>query len=154
MNNNTNKQPVPPAVVIIVVIIGIGLYLMFASGRNTNPNTGTQNQPTQAEPTPTGNPANTGEQANVKEFSIDAGSYFYTPNEIRVNQGDKVRITVNVVDMAHDFNIDELNVRTPVTAAGQTSAVEFTASRKGEFEYYCSVGDHRARGQVGTLIVE
>jgi len=32
--------------------------------------------------------------------------------------------------------------------------VEFTADTPGEFEYYCSVGQHRANGQVGKLIVE
>jgi plastocyanin len=32
--------------------------------------------------------------------------------------------------------------------------VEFTPNIVGEFEYYCSVGDHRAKGMTGTIIVE
>ena len=32
--------------------------------------------------------------------------------------------------------------------------VEFTVDKTGTFEYYCSVGQHRANGMVGNLIVE
>jgi heme/copper-type cytochrome/quinol oxidase subunit 2 len=56
--------------------------------------------------------------------------------------------------MMHDFVIDELGVKIPVTQAGDTSVVEFVADTPGTYEYYCSVGEHRAQGQVGTLIVE
>ena len=55
--------------------------------------------------------------------------------------------------MMHDFNIDELGVKVPITPSGSSSTVEFTASKVGEFQFYCSVGNHRAMGQVGTLIV-
>jgi len=56
--------------------------------------------------------------------------------------------------MMHDFNIDEFDVKLPVTAAGETNSVTFIADTIGEFEYYCSVGQHRQLGQVGTLVVE
>ncbi len=32
--------------------------------------------------------------------------------------------------------------------------VEFTADKKGTFEYYCSVGEHRVNGMKGKFIVE
>ena len=32
--------------------------------------------------------------------------------------------------------------------------LEFTADKAGSFEYYCSVGEHKAMGMVGTLKVE
>src|SRR3990167_9256749 len=37
---------------------------------------------------------------------------------------------------------------------GQSASVEFTADKAGGFEYYCSVGTHRAMGMVGAFIVE
>ncbi len=56
--------------------------------------------------------------------------------------------------MMHNFNIDELKVQSPTVKAGETTSVEFTADQPGEYEYYCSIGQHRANGQVGKLTVE
>lgn len=107
-------------------------------------------QPETETPTETEGEA-TGE---VREIQVEAGSFYYEPDVIRVKRGETVRIVMNSVDMMHDFNIDELDVQIPVTQAGNTATVEFTANQVGEFEYYCSVGQHRSQGQVGTLIVE
>jgi plastocyanin len=56
-------------------------------------------------------------------------------------------------DMMHDLNIDELGVDGDVVKAGESTTITFTADTVGEFEYYCSVGQHRKNGQVGKLIV-
>jgi plastocyanin len=56
--------------------------------------------------------------------------------------------------MVHDFNIDELNVHSPMTKNGESNTVEFTADKVGVFEFYCSVGQHRKNGQVGKITVE
>ncbi len=90
----------------------------------------------------------------VKVIAVEGGSFYYKPNEIRVKKGQKIRIEFSAADMMHDFNIDELNVSVPITKEGETSTVEFTATTVGTFEYYCSVGQHRAMGQIGKLIVE
>lgn len=93
------------------------------------------------------------ESESVKTFELEAGSFYYQPNTITVKKGDTVKIVMNSVSMMHDFNIDKLGVSIPVTKAGESATVEFVADQVGEFEYYCSVGSHRAQGQVGTLIV-
>lgn len=87
------------------------------------------------------------------EISVEAGSFYFKPNLIRVKKGEKVKLTLNAVSMMHDFNIDELGVKVPLTKNGTSSTVEFTPTKSGEFEFYCSVGSHRANGQVGKLIV-
>lgn len=92
--------------------------------------------------------------SEVKIVEVEAGSFYYKPNEIRVKKGQKVRIVLKSVSMMHDFNVDELNVHSPITKNGETSQTEFTANKTGTFEYYCSVGQHRKLGQVGKLIVE
>lgn len=86
-------------------------------------------------------------------IAIEAGSFYFKPNLIRVKKGEKVKLTLNSVSMMHDFNIDELGIRIPVTKSGNSGTVEFTANKVGEFEFYCSVGEHRQLGQVGKLIV-
>ena len=54
----------------------------------------------------------------------------------------------------HDWVLDEFNAKTKVIQGGQTDTVEFTASKAGTFEYYCSVGQHRQMGMVGKFIVQ
>ncbi len=114
----------------------------------------TQDLNSDLEPTLDPNQEMTSTDATVKEFTLEAGSFYYEPNVIRVKKGDMVRVTINSVDMMHDFKIDELNVASEIYEAGESGSVEFTADTVGEFEFYCSVGQHRANGMVGTLIVE
>lgn len=90
----------------------------------------------------------------VKEIKVEAGSFYYKPNTMTVKKGEKVRIVMNAVSMMHDFNIAELNVKMPIVKNGDTGTVEFTPDKVGTFEYYCSVGQHRANGQVGKITVE
>lgn len=93
-------------------------------------------------------------QGEVKEFTLEAGSFYFKPNVIAVKKGDKVRVTINSVDMMHDFVIDEFSARTDIAKSGTSATVEFIADKTGSFEFYCSVGSHRAQGMVGTLTVE
>lgn len=90
----------------------------------------------------------------VQMIAVEGGSFYFKPSEIRVKKGEKVKIVFSSVSMVHDFVVDELDIRTSVIPAGQTATVEFTADKTGTFEYYCSVGQHRANGMVGQLIVE
>ncbi|MEM4268415.1 MAG: plastocyanin/azurin family copper-binding protein [Candidatus Woesearchaeota archaeon] len=73
--------------------------------------------------------------------------------EIRVKQGERVRIELTSKDMMHDWVVDGV-ARTPIVAAPETTSVEFTADIAGTYEYYCSVGQHRARGMKGLFVVE
>lgn len=93
-------------------------------------------------------------ETGVRTIDVEAGSFYYLPNTIRVKKGEKVKLVMRSVDMMHDLNIDELKVKVPVTKSGSTATAEFTPTQTGIFEYYCSVGQHRANGQVGTMIVE
>mgnify|MGYP001602120627 CR=1 FL=1 len=75
--------------------------------------------------------------------------------DIRVKVGDKVKITLNSVEGFHDWVLDEFNARTLKVKAGDPeTSIDFVADKKGTFEYYCSVGSHRANGMKGNFIVE
>ena len=90
----------------------------------------------------------------INEFYLTASNFKYDLKEIRVKEGDKVRINLSVAEGLHDWMVGEFNAATSQIQAGQSDSVEFVANRKGEFEYYCSVNSHRAMGMVGKLIVE
>jgi|AntRauTorckE6833_2_1112554.scaffolds.fasta_scaffold23212_2 plastocyanin len=87
-------------------------------------------------------------------FTIDSFSYGYSEDEIRVKQGDTVTINLTNSGGFHDWVVDEFGAATEKISAGETTSVTFVADETGSFEYYCSVGNHREQGMVGTLIVE
>lgn len=90
----------------------------------------------------------------MKMFNINGTNYDFDVKEMRVKEGDTVMIHFMSADGFHDLVIDEFNVRTEKIQTGGMAMATFVASKKGTFEYYCSVGKHRMNGMVGKLIVE
>jgi plastocyanin len=75
--------------------------------------------------------------------------------DIKLKKGDKVRIEFTSKQGFHDWVVDEFNAATKqVRESDGLTFVEFEANKTGTFEYYCSVGQHRANGMKGNLIVE
>ncbi|MCX6793102.1 MAG: cupredoxin domain-containing protein [Candidatus Falkowbacteria bacterium] len=89
-------------------------------------------------------------------FNITGGSFYYTPNEIKVKQGDKVKFVFTNSGGMHNLILEAYNVKTKDLKTGESETIEFTASKKGTFEFYCSIGNgyHRQKGQIGVLLVE
>lgn len=89
-----------------------------------------------------------------KAFTVDAFNFGYSMDEIRVSEGDVVTITLTNSDGFHDFVVDEFDAASARIQAGDTTTVTFVADQAGTYEYYCSVGNHRDQGMIGTLVVE
>lgn len=98
--------------------------------------------------------AGTSTSSTDKTFNITGGNFYFVPNKITVNQGDKVTFVMTNAGGIHDLVIDALGVKTPMTHTAQAATVTFTASKKGSFVYYCSVPGHKAKGMWGTLTVQ
>lgn len=128
------------------IILAIGLFMLIFAGCSAQSNE-TANQEEQVQ--------NQQEVATGKvvEITLDSFKFGYSQEEIVVNKGDTIRLTLTNSDGFHDFVIDEFDVATKKINQGETDTIEFTVDKAGEFEYYCSVGNHREMGQVGTLIV-
>jgi heme/copper-type cytochrome/quinol oxidase subunit 2 len=99
------------------------------------------------------------DEGEIKTFELTGEDFSFRMNgevapDIRVNEGDMVRIELTSIDGMHDWVIDEFDAATNQITTGQTTSIEFIADQKGTFEYYCSVGQHRANGMFGTFIVE
>lgn len=93
-------------------------------------------------------------QSEQVKIDLAAKNYAFSQTEIRVHEGDIVNINLTSEQGFHDWVLDEFQAATNQISAGQTSIITFVANQKGTFEYYCSVGEHRKMGMVGTLIVE
>jgi len=135
-------------VIALVLVMALGIYI-FSQVESNNKVTGSAVSETG------GNTENSG----VKTFVVTASNLrFYLDGVespgLKVKQGDKVTIVFKNEEGFHDWKIDEFNAATKQIKAGATETIEFVAGRKGIFEYYCSVGQHRANGMRGNFIVE
>jgi heme/copper-type cytochrome/quinol oxidase subunit 2 len=143
MSNQKNS------ILVAVIIALIGFFVFSQSKTKMMP---AMNQP-QGQVTPSVTPETKEVPLSTGTIEIEAGSFYYKPSVLKLKKGEKVTLKLNSVSMMHDFNIDELSLKIPVTKSGDVASVEFTPTEVGEFEYYCSIGQHRANGQVGKLIV-
>ena len=161
---NNSKSPMLLIGLGVIVLVAIGAFVLMNS-QNKSASTTTQNTtestmqnestaPSAVEGESETNTSATGdESASVKEFTVHGGMFYFKADRLTVKKGDTVKIHFVNDEGTHDFVLDEFNVETPVINAGETADVEFVADKAGTFEYYCSVGNHRAMGMVGKLTV-
>lgn len=144
-----------------IIILGVILFIIIAGvvfyTRLSMSNSITANQ--QVTPSPQNSDSSVSAQespidASVKQFTVTGSNFKFEPSTLTVNKGDKVKITFKNSGGVHDFVIDEFNVKTSRISDGEEESVEFSADKTGTSEYYCSVGNHRAMGMVGTLTVQ
>ncbi len=77
----------------------------------------------------------------VREITVvsEKNQWRFIPEEIEVNQGDRVILYVeNKDDYDHGLAIDAFGVSQRMLA-NSTTKIEFVATQPGEYPYYCSV---------------
>ena len=112
------------------------------------------------------------------EIMLQASGMTYQQATIEVTAGQPVKLTFQNTDaLEHDFSIMEI----PVAMMGatqeampghdmsgmanapelhvaammnQTSTLEFTPTKPGTYEFFCTVAGHKEAGMKGTLIVK
>ncbi len=92
----------------------------------------------------------------AREVVLVAGpNSIWRPNEIRVRQGEKVRLLVTSHDAVHGFVLGGYGIATNDVYPGEYTIVEFVADKVGTFPFLCSVvcGPNHQRMQ-GQLVVE
>lgn len=90
----------------------------------------------------------------LKEVKITAKQFSFTPSEIRVKQGERVKLIVANEDVSHGIAIPAFNVNLTLEP-GKTGTAEFVADKKGSFPFFCNVFCGSGHGAMrGTLIVE
>ncbi len=102
-------------------------------------------------------PVQTTPVTETKSFTLVSKKWSFTPDVVRVKQGDLVRLTISPNSdnptfalNQFTFGVPELNVEQQVN--GQT-VVEFTADKTGNFPFTCTSCESW-RGMSGTLVVE
>lgn len=156
-----NKNVVIGLIVAVIVLGGGFAYYQSTQSKSPTPpqtnttensTTGTQETSPAAEENETQSADS--EEGTVKEFVIENEGMSFKTKQLTVNKGDTVRITFKNTGGFHDWVLDEFNAKTKQLQAGEEETIEFVADKSGDFEYYCSVGNHRQMGMKGTLTVK
>ena len=132
---------------IVLAVIGLGVFFLATnSSGNIKSNI------------ISGDSVNEDILENVKVFTVTGDHLRFWINgeenpDIVVSKGDTVRINFQSTEGFHDWVLDGFEVSTNKVTGEETSFVEFVATERGTFEYYCSVGQHRANGMFGRFIV-
>jgi len=93
-------------------------------------------------------------QQPVHEIHMTAKKYEFQPGELHVTAGEKVRLLITALDRDHGLEIKSAGIKMKLKKGVET-AVEFTATQPGEFEFkcanFCGLGHG---GMKGKLVVE
>ncbi len=142
-------------ILVVVAIALVGIYFLFTKSRPAQTTNQVQVNVTQAPlPQSTSPSAAVQDNGKVHEITITAKQFVFNPSEIRVKEGEKVRLKITSVDVTHGFALPEFNVNATLDPQKEQT-VEFVANKKGEFTFFCSVVCGRGhRDMTGKLIVE
>jgi len=147
-------------IIVVVLLVAGGIYIFKPAKTEPASSDNEVVTETQDEVTTESSITNANEEEQEEKVFILTGENFkFIMNgvnnpDIKVKEGDKIRIEFTSTKGLHDWKIDEFNAATEKVNDGSSTSVEFVADKKGTFEYYCSVGQHRAEGMKGNFVVE
>jgi len=73
----------------------------------------------------------------VKEIAIKAEKYKFTPSKIEIPLNTTVKFMITADDRDHGFEIEGVKDSCIKIEKGQTKAVEYKATKAGEFKFKC-----------------
>ncbi|MBI4295983.1 MAG: cupredoxin domain-containing protein [Chloroflexi bacterium] len=92
----------------------------------------------------------------VQEIKVAMGDFYYNPGDVTVKSGKVRFVLTNVGATAHRFSIKTGGTVTATSknvGAGREGILEVDL-QAGTYKLGCTLGDHEARGSVGTLTVQ
>ncbi|MCJ7429307.1 MAG: plastocyanin/azurin family copper-binding protein [Candidatus Nanohaloarchaeota archaeon QJJ-5] len=102
--------------------------------------------------------ANTTDNEDIREITVESGNYFFDPSEIDVEAGETVRFIIENEGGTHDLVLEDSDGNDVastdrVSNPGETDSFTYTFDRAQDFQIYCSVGNHRQQGMEGDVNV-
>jgi len=102
--------------------------------------------------TPTG--GTTGGQTSGNAVTIAMVDIAFEPNVATISANTDVTVTLpNNGVSPHNFNIDQLGIKTEDVQPGNSTTVTINAPA-GTYEFYCSIPGHKEAGMTGTITVQ
>lgn len=111
------------------------------------------------------------------ELTVEAKEFAFAPATLEVTAGQPVKLTLqNTGALEHDFSVMEIPMEGHAeesggmehdmpgmaeepelhvaAAAKQHATLEFTPTKPGTYEFWCTVSGHKDAGMTGTLVVK
>lgn len=76
--------------------------------------------------------------SRIKEISVEMFKYGFSPQTIKVKNGDLVKLTLTSRDVPHRFYIKEYGINVAVEK-GKVERLDFVAREKGDFDVTCPI---------------
>ncbi|WP_372713090.1 cupredoxin domain-containing protein [Ilyobacter sp.] len=74
----------------------------------------------------------------VRTIDVEAYKFGFNPDILVVNSGEKIRVRLTSLDVAHGFKLEGFGINERIEP-GKESIVEFYATEAGTYEFKCSV---------------
>lgn len=139
------------AAVLSVLLIAVGAFLLMDGEKPQPEETPVDNESPVESEDDDREAQNSGPE--TREITIEAGSYYFEPEEVTVEKGTNVTFTFVNTDGSHNMRIPELNEGTKTLIDGRNRTFEVTFNEEGRYNFICSVPGHADRGMNGTIIV-
>lgn len=95
-----------------------------------------------------------GAAPSAQTVQVIASEWKFDPAQFTVDAGIPVQLTqLNKGTTQHDLAIEALGVSLPLLDPGKSHIVRFTPTRRGTFEFKCTVPGHAEVGMRGTITV-
>ncbi len=95
----------------------------------------------------------------IQRVHLVAHSFYFAPNRIVVKAGTPVEITLKnaAFGVPHNFSCiapdADMQMQANMGMFRGTNTVRFTASKPGEYPFFCAVGSHSKKGMTGVIVV-
>lgn len=144
-----------------LLVIGFGLVLTGCShvqpAANQTPPSEVESSNGEEDTTKLSPTQDDGNQ-DVVNYALSLKNFSFNPALIEAEPGETVKVKLTNSKGLHDFTLDELDVKSKLLNEGEEVIIEITipaGTLSGtEYEFYCSVGNHRQLGMVGVLRVK
>src|SRR5512145_119438 len=73
-------------------------------------------------------------KSTTRQVTLTAEQFAFDPPVLRVNQGDRIQLTLQAADVTHGFYLDSYGLDQRVEP-GLSQPVEFVADQSGKFRY-------------------
>lgn len=134
-------SPITIIIIMFLLVIGVGaLYVIIREAREGEMESATVN--------------NIEDVGEVYDYTIAMDNYSFSPELIQASPGEVLSIELVDVQGNHDFVIDEFGVRSELMDEGETQVIYVEIpedAESGNYDFYCSIGNHRVLGMEGIL---
>jgi plastocyanin len=97
----------------------------------------------------------------VQAVEIEVHSFYFKPNRIIVEAGKPVDLTLKFKSLFAPHNMTcehpdagiSIDKSKGIISFNRTKHVRFTPAKPGEYEFFCGVGSHMAKGMTGSIVV-